>query len=190
MNFRQIKAIEQKNKEKLLALNPDLWEDSGIYIFTRKDELGIKYGYVGQAKHVLTRLAQHLVGYQHIDVSLKKHGLYSEKNQYGWTVRAIYFPEIDLNIREREFILKYANMGYQLRNKTAGGQDEGKVGIAENKPSKGYLDGKKKGFEQCQKWVAELFEKYLDVSMKDKPNKFKERALARFQAFLKGEKND
>lgn len=189
MNFRQIKAIEQRNKERLLALNPDLWEESGIYIFTRKDELGIKYAYIGQAKHILTRLAQHLVGYQHIDLSIKKHGLYSEKNQYGWTVRSLHFPENELDNREREFILKYANMGYQLRNKTAGGQDEGKV-VIDQKPTKGYLQGKEYGYEQCRKWVAELFTKYLDFSVKGNTNKIKERAFDRFEKFLKGEKDD
>ena len=71
-NFRQAKAIESKNKKRLLAINPKLNEQSGIYFLTRVDEDGFKYAYVGQAKHILTRLAQHLVGYQHIDLSLKK----------------------------------------------------------------------------------------------------------------------
>lgn len=37
----------------------------------RTDENGFRYAYIGQAVHILTRLAQHLVGYQHIDLSLK-----------------------------------------------------------------------------------------------------------------------
>ena len=85
--FRQAKAIEEKNKQKWLALNPKLDEDSGIYILIRQDENGFKYAYIGQAKHILTRLAQHLTGYQHIDLSLKKHGLFDPKeNHYGWHV--------------------------------------------------------------------------------------------------------
>ena len=78
--FRQAKAIEAKNKQKWLALNPMLDESSGIYILTRQDENGFRYAYVGQAKRILTRLSQHLSGYQHIDLSLKSHGLYSEDN--------------------------------------------------------------------------------------------------------------
>ena len=49
-------------------------EDSGIYVFTRQEN-GFKYAYVGQAKHILTRLAQHLNGYQHIDLSIKNTAL-------------------------------------------------------------------------------------------------------------------
>ena len=90
--FRQAKAIEAKNKRKWLALNPKLNDESGIYILTRKDENGFRYAYVGQAKHILTRLSQHLSGYQHIDLSLKSHGLYSEDNPYGWNVTSVHCP--------------------------------------------------------------------------------------------------
>ena len=51
------------------------------------DEEGIKYAYIGQAKHILTRLAQHLTGYQHIDLSIRKHGLYSNRNFYNRLIR-------------------------------------------------------------------------------------------------------
>lgn len=74
MNYRQIKAIEQKNKKRILAVNPETDEGSGIYFLTRTDENGIRYAYIGQAKHLLTRLSQHLSGYQHIDLSLKNMG--------------------------------------------------------------------------------------------------------------------
>ena len=70
-DIRKAKAIECKNKMKLLTVNPKLDDNSGIYFLTREDENEIKYAYVGQAKHILTRLVQHLVGYQHIDLSLK-----------------------------------------------------------------------------------------------------------------------
>ena len=68
--FKQAKAIEAKNKKRLLEVNPYLNEGSGIYFLTRTDENGFKYAYVGQAVHILTRLAQHMVGYQHIDLSI------------------------------------------------------------------------------------------------------------------------
>ena len=41
--FIQAKAIEAKNKQKWLALNPRLDESSGIYILTRQDENGFRY---------------------------------------------------------------------------------------------------------------------------------------------------
>ena len=61
-SFAQAMAIEKKNKERLLKLNPRLNERSGIYFLTRIDENGFKYAYVGQAKNLLQRLASHLSG--------------------------------------------------------------------------------------------------------------------------------
>ena len=78
--LRQTKAIERKNKQLFLKLNKKLNDSSGIYILFRTDENDIKYFYCGQAKHILSRLAQHMSGYQHIDLSLKKRGLWSENN--------------------------------------------------------------------------------------------------------------
>ena len=42
-------------KKELLKLNPKLNNESGIYIYTRTDEDGIKYFYVGQSVHILDR---------------------------------------------------------------------------------------------------------------------------------------
>lgn len=142
-NFRQIKAIEQKNKQRLLEVNSRLDDESGIYFLTREDEQGFRYAYIGQAVHILTRLAQHLVGYQHIDLSLKKHGLYSEENPYGWKVNFRHYTTNLLDKMEQLWIKQYADKGYQLRNKTSGSQGEGKAQIADYRPQKGYRDGLK-----------------------------------------------
>ena len=131
MTYQQIKAIEAKNKQRILSVNPSITEESGIYILTR-EEGGFKFGYVGQAKHLLTRLAQHLSGYQHIDLSIKKHGLYNEQNPTGWKIEFVYCAQEDLDKTEQYYIYDYALAGYQMRNKTAGGQGEGKFGIAES----------------------------------------------------------
>ena len=72
-NYKQIKAKERQNKERILRTNPYVDEKSGIYFLTREDENGFKFAYIGQAKRLLSRLAEHLSGYQHIDLSLKKH---------------------------------------------------------------------------------------------------------------------
>ena len=130
-NWRQVKAIESTNKKKFLKQNEILNDNSGIYFLTRIDENGIKYAYVGQAKHILTRLAQHMVGYQHIDLSLKSHGLYNEDNVYGWKVEALNFEQDLLDQKEQEYIIEYANKGYQLRNKKNGGQNGGSSQIDE-----------------------------------------------------------
>ena len=50
--------------------------------------------YIGQARHLDERLASRLSGYeQHIDRSLKAHGLYSENNPYGYKVNFLHYPE-------------------------------------------------------------------------------------------------
>ena len=170
---------------KLLTVNPKLDDNSGIYFLTREDENEIKYAYVGQAKHILTRLAQHLVGYQHIDLSLKKHNLYSDDNPYGWKIGFMHFPISQLDEKEQYYIKMYANKGYQLRNKTAGGQGEGKSQIDEYRPTKGYRDGMKQGYKNASREVANLFEKHLNFSKKsEKPNKNQDKALQKFEDFL------
>lgn len=185
-NIQRIKAIEAANKKRLLAINPGLDEGSGIYFLLRNDENGIRYAYIGQAKHILSRLARHLYGYQHIDLSLKKRGLYDAKeNPYGWKVCTMHFPTSQLDEREQHYIQKYALNGYQLLNKTAGGQGEGKVQIHEYKPSKGYRDGLKQGYKNASRDIANLFDKHLNVSRKsEKPNKIQEKALEKFNDFL------
>ena len=190
MNYRQVKARQEAAKKSLLKVNPHLPERSGIYIFTRKDSNGFKYAYIGQAKHILTRLAQHLMGYeQHIDRSLKSHGLYDrETRPDGWNVAFAEYGEESLNMQEQVFIKYYADLGYQLLNKTSGSQGVGKVGIAANKPSRGYYDGLKQGYKNAQKEVAHWFEKSLDFSIKGNPNKNKEKAFENFSEFIRGEK--
>lgn len=189
-NWRKVKAIESQNKKKFLKLFPLLNDNSGIYFITRIDENGIKYAYIGQAKHILSRLAQHMVGYQHIDLSLKKHGLYDENNEYGWKVSCENFNEEELDEKEKYYILQYSNNGYQLRNKTAGGQGKGKSQIDEYKPHKGYRDGLEQGYKNASKEIANLFEKHLNYSKKsDKPNKNQDKAIEKLEEFLEYYKN-
>lgn len=184
MTYQQIKAIEAKNKQRILSVNPSITENSGIYILTR-EECGFKFGYVGQARHLLTRLAQHLSGYQHIDLSIKKHGLYSEQNPTGWKIEFMLCAEEELDKTEKYYIYDYALAGYQMRNKTAGGQGEGKFGIADKRPAKGYHDGLKQGYENARREVKHLFDLHLDVIIKaNKPNKIQEKALQRFKDFI------
>ena len=191
-DIRKAKAIEQKNKKRFLDINPELNDKSGIYFLTRIDENDIKYAYIGQAKHVLSRLAQHLVGYQHIDLSLKKHGLYNhDKNPYGWHVNFLNFPNEKLDYWEQHYIKQYAAEGYQLRNKTAGGQGQGKTQIDDYRPSRGYRDGIKQGYRNASREVANLFEKHLNYSKKsDRPNKNQDKAAEKFEAFLNFSKSD
>lgn len=185
-NFRKAKAIESQNKRRLLEVDPYLDERSGIYVLTREDEEGFKYAYIGQAKHILTRLAQHLVGYQHIDLSLKKHGLHSNDNFFGWKIGFSHYPENSLDEMEQYYIRQYANDGYQLLNKTSGSQGEGKRQIGEYRPSKGYHDGLRQGRKNLARELSHIIEKHLEITLKEgkKNNKVSQNALEKFQALL------
>lgn len=184
-NYKQVKAIEYKNRQRLLAVNPGLNNMSGIYFLTREDEDGFKYAYIGQAKDILQRLCSHLIGYQHIDLSLKKWGLYSQENPYGWKVNYKTFPISQLDEKEQYYIKMYALNGYQLRNKTSGSQGQGKKQIDEYRPQKGYRDGLEQGRKNSSKEVALLFEKHLDYTTKSNPpTKNQQKAVEKFEDFL------
>ena len=185
-NYRQIMAIRKANEDKIRKVCPIATEHSGIYLFWRIDADGFKFAYVGQAKNLLKRLAEHLSGYQHIDVSIKKHKFYDEEtNPYGYHVEIIcHCPENELDGREQYWIKHYADQGYQLRNKTTGSQGEGKSVLGEGKSNKGYRDGLVQGRKNTQKEIRELFDKYLTYDIKGKPGKIKQRKYDEFTAFL------
>ena len=185
-NYNQLFAIKAKNRKKILEICPTAKDQSGIYIMTR-EENGFKYAYVGQAVKVLSRLADHLTGYQHIDLSIKNHKFYSENNPTGWKIGCLYFPEPLLDDKERFYTMQYANAGYQMRNKTGGGQGTGKFGISENKPARGYYDGKTEGRKKLAKEIRELVEKHLIISTR-KDGKLAQNALKKFWDLISEEK--
>ena len=182
--YKKIKAIEKTNKERALRACPELSDVPGIYFFTREED-GFKYAYIGQARRLLTRVAQHFSGYQHIDLSIKKHGLYSEDNPCGYKIKCAVVPMEQLDEQEQLFIKAYAAAGYQLRNKTSGSQGTGKRGLDDQKAPKGYYDGLKQGYRNAQKEVKHLFDLHLNFSQKSpKPNKLQAKAAEKFQRFL------
>lgn len=186
-NFAKAKAIEAENRKRWLKLNPNLNDNSGVYILRRVDEDGFKFGYAGQAKHILTRLCQHSAGHQqHIDLSLKKHGLYSENNPYGWTVICESFSEASLDRAEQFYIRWLADQGYQLRNKTSGSQGTGKKQIDEYRPAKGYYDGLKQGKKSLARELSHIIDTHLQVSLKPEKqsNKVSIRAFEKFQNLI------
>lgn len=189
-NYRQIMAIRKANEDKIRKVCPIATEHSGIYLFWRIDSDGFKFAYVGQAKNLLKRLAEHLSGYQHIDLSIKKHKFYDEEtNPYGYHVEIIcHCPEDELDGREQYWIKHYADQGYQLRNKTTGSQGEGKSALGEGKSNKGYREGLVQGRKNTQKEIKELFDKYLTYDIKGKPGKIKQRKYDEFTAFLNEDK--
>lgn len=189
-NVAKAKAIEKKNRERILAINPYVDEKSGIYFLTRTDEDGFRYAYIGQAVNLLSRLAGHLKGYQHIDLSIKSHGLYSTDNIYGWKIGFMHYPAEELDKWEQYWIKKYADGGYQLRNKTSGSQGEGKKQIADYKPPKGYRDGIQQGRVNLARELANIADKHLVISLKPEKqnNSVSQKQYQKFMELLHTEK--
>ena len=189
-NVAKAKAIEKKNRERILTVNPYVDEKSGIYFLTRTDEDGFRYAYIGQAVNLLSRLAGHLKGYQLIDLSIKSHGLYSTDNIYGWKIGFMHYSAEELDKWEQYWIKKYAEGGYQLRNKTAGGQGDGKKQIAEYRPGKGYRDGLTQGRINLARELANIADKHLVISLKPEKqnNSVSQKQFAKFMELLHGEK--
>ena len=190
-NLAKIKAIDSKNEKRILAVNPNVDNKSGIYFLTRKDtETGIRFSYVGQARRLMSRLLQHLRGFQRIDISLKAHGLYSEDNPDGWNINFMHFPLEQLDEKERYYITLYAKQGYQSRNIDTGG-GKGKRELGERKQPKGYRDGLLQGHKNASREIAHLFDLHLDYKAKsDPPNKNQQKAIEKFESFLNEYKGD
>lgn len=185
MHYKQIYAIKKANEERILKVCPNCPNTSGIYFLLREED-GFKYAYIGQAVRLRERLGSHLSGYQHIDLSIKKHGLWSEKNPTGYKVHFLEFEENMLDEMEQKYIKQYANAGYQLRNVESGGS-KGKADIGERKPSRGYYEGLNNGYERARKEISHLFDLHLNYTTKsDKPNKNQQKALQKFKDFLEG----
>lgn len=188
--LRQAKAIEATNRKRLLKINPKLDDGSGIYFLTRTDENKIPYFYIGQAVHIIQRMCSHLTGYQHIDLSIKKRGFYSEENPYGWKINFIHYPLEQLNKMEQFWILEYTKKGYQCRyNKTSGSQGEGKEKINEFRPAKGYRDGIQQGKITLARELKHIIDTHLNVSIRSEKanNKVSIKALEKFNDLLNEE---
>lgn len=187
VNYKQIYAIKKNNEKRILSVCPGMKNQSGIYFYTRTDENGISYFYIGQSVDCLERNISHLSGFQHIDLSIKKRGFYSEENPYGWKLNFIHYPREKLDEMEQYWILEYTKKGYQCRyNKTAGGQGTGKEKINEFKPTKGYRDGLKQGRINLAKELSHIAEKHLEIRLKPEKqgNKVSEKQYEKFMTLI------
>lgn len=186
-NYKKIYAVKAENEKRILKQNPTVPKRSGIYFLLREED-GFKFAYIGQAVNLLSRLASHLSGYQHIDLSIRKHGFWSEENQTGYTVHFLEFPRSELDEKEMFYIKKYANAGYQLRNATTGSQGEGKKGLDSQKQPRTYTEGKAEGKKQIAREIKHLFDLHLDYKpKKSPPTKLQEKAMQKFKDFLESE---
>ena len=186
INYRQVFARKKRNEEKIKKFCPNIKPTSGIYWFGRENENGIKYGYIGKAgTNILSRMADHFLGFQHIDLSIKKWGMYDkDKNPYGYKCGVVcYCKPNECDEKEQFYIKEWANKGIQLRNIQSGGT-LGRTNIADNKPSKGYYDGVKYGERKTLLKVKEFFDKYLDYIIKEPSGKIKQRKFEQFKELI------
>ena len=189
-NYRQVYAVQQKYRAEIKKICPKIDDGPGIYFLTRTDEDGINYYYIGQAVKLLSRMCSHMTGYQHIDLSLRKRGWYSEDNPYGWRLNFKHYSPKDLDEMEQYWILQYMKQGYQARyNKTSGSQGKGKEKINEFRPSKGYYDGIRQGKITLARQLTDIIQKHLSVTIRNekKNNKISQKAQVKFYELINEE---
>ena len=184
-NYKQIFAKKDKATIELLKVCPNICHRSGIYFLLREDLDG-KHGYIGKSEtSLLDRMCSHLTGYQqHIDVSLKKRGFYSESNPSGWKLNVLFYPRAEVDRWERHWIEEYRKAGYRLYNVESGGTD-GKTIIGERKPPKSYRDGLAQGQKALAKELRHIIDTHHFESKPQKDNKITQKALAKFWELLR-----
>ena len=196
MNYRQRFAILNDKKKIIKTMCPQITNKSGIYMFSRINEDCNICIYVGQAKDLLSRTAQHLMDKkQHIDKSIYVHKLYDQiSNPSGWFVRILEFCDEEmLDIREQHYIEYFRSKNdVVLYNVTGGGQFNKAEDIGERYEVKlkSYRNGKAIAYDKAKQYVKTMFDKYLDYTIKGKPTKIKERKLKEFKDFLGGTDNE
>lgn len=154
------KTVQDKLRQGIaIALKQFPWlreydGKSGIYIWERYNEDGVYCWYIGKAKNLLHRTAQHIVdGQSHLDKSIKKHGLTNDmvEKRTAWSVSVLRNCEVaDLDELERSYINQWlqSNPNGKTYNIESGGTT-GKTIIGERKQRRDV------------KWKAEAKNKVL-----------------------------
>lgn len=190
-------AVANKLKKGIaIALKQFPWlrnydKQSGIYLWDRYDEDGKYCWYVGKAKNLLRRTAQHIMdGKSHLDKSIKKHGVntYNDEalNPEKWKIAILQVCEIaELDTLEQHYINKWQkdHPNGKMYNIESGGTT-GKTIIGERKQRR---DVKWKA-EARAKVIAE-YREYFDIVPKDNAIKGKGELKAEPKK-LKGEYYD
>ena len=194
MNYRQIYARKAECEKRIKEVCPEITNSPGIYIFYRTDtDSGLRFCYIGQAKRLTERCARHLQEYDHIALSLKKRGFFDplnpEENPGGWKLSIWECTSTEyLDRAETEAIKEWADNGYQLFNRTAGGQGNGKVVFDNKRQSKTYYDGLERGRQKAMDEIAHLFRLHLDYAPKPRngkpPTKLQEKAMQRMREIV------
>ena len=185
-NYRKIYAMKAEREKRIKSICPGIPYSSGIYAFHRTDEAGIRRAYVGQAVNLCERCASHLAEYDHIALSLKKHGFYSEDNPYGWKLAFKTCPKSDLDEREVATIKSFADDGFQMYNITAGSQSAGKLVTGQYKPPKTYRQGIQAGKLSLARELSSIAEKHLKIEIREdkKNNKVSQKQFEKFKELM------
>lgn len=186
-NYKQIYAIKAEREGRIKKICPNIPYSSGIYVFYRTDEAQIRRAYCGQAINLCERCASHLGEYDHIALSLKKHGFYSGENPNGWKLAFKTCPKSELDEREVATIKSFADDGFQMYNVTAGSQSIGKLVTGQYKQPKTYSQGVQQGRKNLAKELSNIADKHLVISLKPEKfgNKVSERQFEKFKELLK-----
>lgn len=186
-NYKQIYAIKAEREGRIKKICPNIPYSSGIYVFYRTDEAQIRRAYCGQAINLCERCASHLGEYDHIALSLKKHGFYSGENPHGWKLAFKTCPKSELDEREVATIKSFADDGFQMYNVTAGSQSIGKLVTGQYKQPKTYSQGVQQGRKNLAKELSSIADKHLVISLKPEKsgNKVSERQFEKFKELLK-----
>lgn len=161
-------VIAKQKKGIAIALKQFPWlrdwdKKSGIYLWERTNEDGVYCWYIGKAKNLLRRTAQHIVDNQsHLDKSIKKHGLTNDtvEKPNCWSVDVLMFcEEKDLDRLEQSYISQWKrnNPNGIMYNVESGGTT-GKTIIGEKKQRRDV----KWRAETRAKVIAE-FREYFDI---------------------------
>lgn len=179
--------MKSVREEKIKSVCPGIPYSSGIYVFHRTDEAWIRRAYCGQAVSLCERCASHLAEYDHIALSLKKHGFYSAENPYGWKLDYKTCPKSELDDKEINTIKAFADKGFQMYNVTAGGQGLGKVVSGQYKQPKNYTQGIQQGKKMLARELSSIAEKHLKIEIREdkKNNKISQKQYEKFMDLLK-----
>lgn len=186
-DFRKVFAMKAEREKRIKKICPDIPNSSGIYVFCRIDEAGIRRAYCGQAVNLLERCASHLGEYDHIALSLKKHGFYSNENPYGWKLDYRTYSKSELDDKEVKTIKSFADKGFQMYNVTAGSQGKGKQVTGQYKQPKTYSQGVQQGRKNMARELSSIAEKHLKIELRaDKANnKVSQKQYGKFMDLLK-----
>lgn len=185
-NYKQIYAKKAERENRIKKICPDIPYSSGIYVFYRTDEAGIRRAYCGQAVNLCDRCASHLAEYDHIALSLKKHGFYKEDNPHGWKLQFKTCHKNELDEREVATIKQFADAGFQMYNVTAGSQGAGKKVTGDYKPPKTYRQGIQAGKKTLARELSQIISKHLTIRLKEEKrnNKTSQKQLEKFNSLL------